>query len=115
MRMTALACVLLLRRWEVSCHPRPATAIEGSEHNPETKGCDSAQGAPNTGTREEGRVYPPRTLTPSWKEQNATRYQYLESNLTPKTRPKPLHPQPPPDPNQTPEKKETVHQRDRRK
>ena len=54
MCMTALACVLLLQRWEVSCHPRPATAIEASEHNPKTKGRDSTQGAPNTGTHGEG-------------------------------------------------------------
>ena len=54
MCMTALACVLLLRRGEAIYHPRPANAIEGSEHNPETKGRDSTQGTPNIGTREEG-------------------------------------------------------------
>ena len=54
MCMTVLACVLLLRQWEVIYHPRPATAIEGSEHTPETKGRDSTQRAHNTGTREEG-------------------------------------------------------------
>ena len=50
MCMTALACVLLLQQGEAIYHPRPATAIEGSEHNPEIKGLDSTQGAPNTGT-----------------------------------------------------------------
>ena len=54
MCMTALACVLLLRRREANYHPWPSTAIEGSEHNPETKGRGSTQGAPNTGTHEEG-------------------------------------------------------------
>ena len=54
MCMTALACVLLLRRREVIYHPRPSTATEESEYNPETKGRDSTQGAPNTVTCEEG-------------------------------------------------------------
>ena len=54
MCMTALACVLLLRQGEAIYHLRPATAIEGSKHNLETKGHDSTHGVPNTGTREEG-------------------------------------------------------------
>ena len=42
-------------RGEVIYHPRPSTAIEGSEHNPETpRAMTVPKELPNTGTREEG-------------------------------------------------------------
>ena len=42
-------------RGEAIYHPRPSTAIEGSEHNPETpRAMTVPKELPNTGTREEG-------------------------------------------------------------
>ena len=50
----------------VTYRPRSATTIEGSEHNPETpRSMTAPKELPNTGTREGGRVFPPRTLIPN--------------------------------------------------
>ena len=71
MCMTALACVLLLRRGETIYHSRLATAIEGSEHNPETKEHDSTQGAPTLwNTRGRVECSPQGHSPPAGKEGN---------------------------------------------
>ena len=54
--------------WESDYHPRSATAIEGSEHYPETpRGMIAPKELPTLEHARKGRVFPPRTLTPSWK------------------------------------------------
>ena len=73
--------------WESDYHPRSATTIEGSEHYPETpKGMTAPKELPTLKHARKGRMFPPRTLTPSCKRRenqldNLSRHTTEKPNL----------------------------------